>query len=92
MVIAGRLEGDVARAVQGPQQCDKPLDLDPHILNPQRASLAREQFQQHLVRQLATSIATRTTGDVVENSGVMAGSLLWSELWQTHSREALVLP
>ena len=32
------------------------------------------------------------TGDVVEDFKVMARSLLWSELWQTHSREALVLP
>jgi len=34
----------------------------------------------------------RTAEDVVEDFEVMAGSLLWSELWQTHSREALVLP
>ena len=30
---------------------------------------------------LAMSIPTRTTGDVVENVEVMAGSLLWFELW-----------
>ena len=29
----------------------------------------------------AMSIPTRTTGDVVENVEVMAGSLLWFELW-----------
>jgi len=30
--------------------------------------------------------------NVVEGFEVMARRLLWSELWQTHSREALVLP
>jgi transposase InsO family protein len=34
-------------------------------------------------------MAIQTTVDVVETRGVMAGPLLWFELWQTHSREAL---
>jgi Integrase core domain len=37
----------------------------------------------------AISIATRTAGDVVEGFEVMAGNLLWCELWQTHSEKHL---
>ena len=93
MVVAGRLEGDLARQVEA-------RGASP------RSGRSRSWYSRRAARvvgrsgsssstwwvSFATSIATRTAGDVVEDFEVMARSLLWSELWQTHSREALVLP
>jgi len=55
-------------------------------------AFAARQLQQHLVGQLRNVDRYPHDGRRVQDFEVMAGNLLWSELWQTHSREALVLP
>ena len=92
MVVAGRLERDLARQVEAAERRDEAVDLGLGVRDAQRTSLAARQLQQHLMRQLRNVDRYPHAGDVVEDFEVMAGSLLWSELWQTHSREALVLP
>ena len=92
MVVARRLEGDLAGQVEGGERRDKSIELPLRIRDPDRAAFAARKFQQHLVRQLGNVDRYPHGRRVIEDFEVMAGSLLWFELWQTHSREAFVLP
>jgi hypothetical protein len=52
MVVARRLERDLASARQGLEQGDESLDLGLRIRDAQRTSPAARELQQHLVREL----------------------------------------
>ena len=93
MVVAGRLEGDLARAAASARSSATKRSISARVFATRSARrCAARQLQQHLVGQLRDVDRYPHGGDVVEEFEVMAGSLLWFELWQTHSREALVLP
>jgi hypothetical protein len=68
--------------VEGAERRDETIELGFRVRDAHRAPFAARQLEQHLVGQLRS----------VDRYPHDEGSLLWSELWHTHSREALVRP
>ena len=83
-VVAGRIERDATRVRQRVQQRDEAFNVHPGIRYAQRRRLPEGSSSNTWWVSFAMSMATHTTADVVEEFEVMAGCLLWSELWQTH--------
>ena len=52
MVVARRLEGDLAGPFQSAERRDEAIELGPRIRDAHRAPFTARQLQQHLVRQL----------------------------------------
>jgi hypothetical protein len=52
MVVAGRLEGDLARQIECAERRNEAVDLGLCVRDAHRTPLAAGQFQQHLVGQL----------------------------------------